>query len=196
MMPEGTEMSLYVTAGSPHPIVKPTTDKQKLIDAIPIIAPDNSTGMFFDALLEASERVHKDKTPGYPMIVMIGSDQGAMRTLDRDFQKLQMNVFTHGIRTHVLLDVVPGGAAGGGQVDLGLNITKFSGGRYENFNTVTRLATLLPEIGKSVAESIRLQSHQYRVTYELCKPNDKGGVSIGAEVRKEGTVKLSLRGVQ
>jgi hypothetical protein len=193
-MPDGVEMSMYVTAGSPHPIVKPTTDRQKLIDAIAIIAPDNGAGQFFDALLEATERVDKDKTPNLPMIVMIGSDFGAMRALDRDFQKLQQNVFNHGITTHVLLNVTSqGGVAGGGQVDLGLNITKFSGGRYESFNGVTRLTTLLPEIGKQVAQSIALQSHQYRITYE--KPaKAKERAAIGAELKREGSVRLSFHG--
>jgi hypothetical protein len=193
-MPDGVEMSMYVTAGSPHPIVKPTTDKQKLIDAIAIIAPDSGAGQFFDALLEASERVDKDKMPNIPMIVMIGSDFGAMRALDRDFQKLQQNVFNHGITTHVLLNVTSqGGVAGGGQVDLGLNVAKFSGGRYESFNGVTRLTTLLPEIGKQVAQSIALQSHQYRITYE--KPaKAKERAAIGAELKREGSVRLSFHG--
>jgi hypothetical protein len=193
-MPEGVELSLYATAGTPRPIVKPTTDRQKLLDAIALIAPDGGAGQFFDALLEASERVDKDKMPNFPVIVMIGSDFGAMRALDRDFQKLQMNVSNHGIKTHVLLNVTSqGGVAGGGQVDLGLNITKFSGGRYESFNGTTRLTTLLPEIGKQIAQSVALQSHQYRVTYERpAKPNERA--AIGAQLKHDGTVRLSLHG--
>jgi hypothetical protein len=197
-LPDGVEVSLYTTAGSVRPVVKPTTDKQKVVDAIPLVAPDSGAGMFFDALFEASERADKDKMPGYPMIVMIGSDFGTVRALDRDFQKLQMNIFNHGIKTFIVLNVGgQGGVAGGAQVDIGINVAKMSGGRYENINGTTRLATLLPEIGKQLAESIKVQSHQYRVTYDVCsKPNDKGGTAIGAEVRKDGAVKLSLRGTQ
>ena len=193
-MPDGVELSMYVTAGTPRPLVKPTTDKQKLIDAIALIAPDNGAGQFFDALLEASERVDKDKTPGFAIIVMLGSDFGQMRALDRDFQKLQMNVFNHGITTHVVLNVrSEGGTVGGAQVDLGINISKMSGGRYESINGATRLATLLPEIAKQIAQSVALQSHQYRVTYEKpAKPNERA--AIGAEIRHEGAVRLSLRG--
>ena len=43
-MPDGVELSLYAISGSPHPIVKPTTDKQKLVDAIALIAPDSGAG--------------------------------------------------------------------------------------------------------------------------------------------------------
>jgi hypothetical protein len=194
-MPDGTEMSMYVTAGSPRPVVKPTTDKKKMIDGIAVIAPDNGAGQFFDSLVEAAERVDKDKTPGYPIIVMIGSDFGSNRMLDSDFAKLQNNVFNHGIKTHVLIAIGgQGGQNGGSQIDLGLNMTKLSGGRYENYNSPTRLATLLPEIGKDVAQAIALQSHQYRVTYEPCAKASKTGVSIGLEVRKEGAIKMSLRG--
>jgi hypothetical protein len=194
-MPDGTEMSMYVIAGSPRPIVKPTTDKQKMLAGIAIIAPDNGAGQFFDSLVEAADRVDKDKTPGYPIIVIIGSDFGSNRMLDSDFAKLQNNIFNHGIKTHVLISIGGQGAQNGGsQIDLGLNMTKLSGGRYENYNTPTRLATLLPEIGKDVVQAIAIQSHQYRVTYEPCAKPSKNGVSIGLEVRKEGAIKMSLRG--
>jgi hypothetical protein len=196
-IPDGVEMSMYAIAGTPRPVVKPTTDKQKLIDGIPLIAPDGGAGQFFDALLEASERVDKDKTPGYYRIVMVGSDFGTVRALDRDFQKLQLNIFNHGITTDVLLNIGGQGAAsGGGQVDIGINAAKISGGRFENFNGTTRLATLLPEIAKQVAHSVALQSHQYRVSYERPgKPNEKGA-AINAVVRREGDVHISLHGNQ
>lgn len=196
LMPEGTEISIYTTAGSPRPVVKPTADKQKAIDGIALIAPDSGSGMFFDSLSEAADRVDKEKTPSFATIVIVGSDFGAMRVLDREYQKLQLNVFNHGITTHVLLNVGgQGAAAGGGQVDLGINIAKMSGGRYESFNGTTRIATLLPEIGKQLAKSIQLQSHQYRITYERpAKPNERA--AIAAQIKHDGDVHMSLRGNQ
>ena len=194
LIPDGVEMSMYAIAGSPRPIVKPTTDRKKLLDGISLITPDSGSGQFFDALLEASERVDKDKTPSHNIIVMIGSDGGTMRTLDRDFQKLQMNVFNHGITTHVLLNLKNQGT--GAQIDLGLNITKFTRGKYESFNGTTRLATVLPEIGKIVAQSVALQSQEYRITYERpAKPKENGG-ALNAQVRREGVIRLSLHGNQ
>ena len=71
-----------------------------------------------------------------------------------------------------------------------------SGGRYENFNGTTRLATLLPDIGKQIAQSVALQSHQYRISYERAgKPNEKGA-AIAATLKREGSVHLSLHGNQ
>ena len=196
-MPDGVEMSLYVTAGTPRNIIKPTTDKQKLIDGIPLIGSDSGAGMFFDALSEAGDRIAKDKTPNFPVIVMVGSDFGTVRVLDREFQKLQQTVIDKGVTTHVIVTV--GGQGGvtslGAQADIRVTLTKMSGGRFENISSATRLATLLPEIAKRIAQSVARQSHQYRVTYERpAKPSD--APSIGATVRREGAVNLSLHGNQ
>jgi hypothetical protein len=193
-MPEGTEMSLYVTAGTPRAVVKPTTDKQKLIDGIALIAPDGGAGMFFDALSEAAERVTKDKVPGFPVIVMVGSDFGNVRVLDQPYQKLQQAIIDKGITTHVTVTTGGGGTTSGGtQTEIGLAVTKMSGGRYEGITASSRLSTLLPEIGQKIAASAVKQRHQYRVTYERPdKPSAQP--SIGATVKKDGLVQLSLRG--
>ena len=194
LMPEGTEMSLYVTAGTPRAVVKPTTDKQKLIDGIALIAPDGGAGMFFDALSEAAERVTKDKVPGFPVIVMIGSDFGNVKALDQPYLKMQQAIIDKGITTHVTVTTGTGGTTGAGaQTEIGLTVTKLSGGRYEGISAPSRLATLLPEIGQKIAASAVKQRHQYRVTYDRPdKPSAQP--SIGATVKKEGIVQMSLRG--
>ena len=141
-MPEGVEMSMYVTAGTPRPIVKPTTDKQKLIDGIGLIAPDTGAGMFFDALSEAAGRIDKDKTPHFPVIVMVGSDLGTVRASDPDFKKLQETILTRAVTVHIILMAGAGGTSGGAaQTEIGLAVTKLSGGRVRNIKSTTRLAT-------------------------------------------------------
>lgn len=194
MMPEGTEMSLYVTAGTPRNVVKPTTDKQKLIAGIALVAPDGGAGMFFDALAEAAERAAKDKVPGFPVILMVGSDFGQVKALDQPYLKLQQTIIDKGIIAHITVTAGTGGTAGGqAQTEIGLAVTKLSGGRYENISAPSRLSTLIPEIGKRIAASAIKQRHQYRITYERPdKPSAQP--SIGATVRKEGIVQLSLRG--
>jgi hypothetical protein len=195
-MPDGVEMSLYTTAGTPRPIVKPIADKQKLIDGIGLIAPDGGAGMFFDALSEAAGRIDKDKTPNFPVILMVGSDFGRVSGSDRDFQKLQDTIVTRAVTVHVIMMAGGGGiGAGGGaaQTEIGLALTKLSGGRYENITAATRLATLLPEFGRKIAESQARQSHQYRVTYER-PAGSKDQPRIGASIRREGTPMISLDG--
>jgi hypothetical protein len=193
-IPEGVEMSMYVTAGSPRPVVRPTTDKAKLIEGIALIAPDSGVGMFFDALSEAGGRIVKDKTPHFPVIVMVGSDQGAVRASDSDFKKLQETILTRAVTVHIIVMSGGGGTSGGAmQTEIGLGVTKLSGGRYENINATTRLATLLPDWGKKIAASVTRQSHQYRVTYER-PANAKDQASIGAAIRHEGAAVISLDG--
>ncbi|MEO8260143.1 MAG: hypothetical protein ABI868_22545 [Acidobacteriota bacterium] len=193
-IPAGVEMSMYAIAGTPRPIVKPTTDKQKLLDGIGLIAPDNGAGMFFDALSEAAGRIAREKTPHFPIIVMVGSDFGTVRASDPDFKKLQETILTRAVTVHVILMAGSGGTSGGGaQTDIGLAVTRISGGRFENINANTRLATLLPEWGKKIAESEARQSHQFRVTYDR-PANAKEQASIGATVRHDGTAMISLDG--
>jgi hypothetical protein len=193
-IPAGVEMSMYATAGTPRPLVKPTTDKQKLIDGIALINPDNGVGMFFDALSEAAGRIAKDKTPHFPVILMVGSDQGVVRASDSDFKKLQETILTRAVTVHIIVMSGGGGTTGGAaQTDIGLAVTKLSGGRYENINATTRLATLLPDWGKKIAESQARQSHQYRVTYER-PANAKDQASIGAAIRHDGNAMISLDG--
>jgi hypothetical protein len=195
-MPEGTEMSLYTTAGTPRAIVKQTSDKQKLIAGIALIAPDGGAGMFFDALSEAAERVEKDKTPGFPVILMVGSDVGQVRVLDQPYLKLQQRIIDYGITTHITVTAGGAGSSSSGgqaQTEVGLAVTKLSGGKYENISASSRLSTLLAEYGQRVAASATRQRHQYRITYE--RPDKPSAQPrIGATVRKEGTVQMSLRG--
>ncbi len=120
-IPEGVEMSMYATAGTPRPLVRPTTDKQKLLDGIGLIAPDSGAGMFFDALSEAAGRIARDKTPHFPVILMVGSDFGSVRASDPDFKKLQETILTRAVTVHIIVMSGTGGTSGGGaQTEIGL----------------------------------------------------------------------------
>jgi hypothetical protein len=73
-------------------------------------------------------------------------------------------------------------ASVGNQIELGLAVTKYTGGQFESINSPTRLATLLPEIGELVAMSHAMQSRQFRITIErpAGASGDLGTVSMGA----------------
>ena len=64
-----------------------------------------------------------------------------------------------------------------------MSVTKFTGGKFENVNSATRIATLLPEFGKTVATAVERQSHQFRITAD--RPSgasgDIGKISMGAK---------------
>jgi len=196
-IPADVEVSVYTTSPQPRPIGKPTTDKAQLSKNIGLIAPDGGAGAFFDALFEAATRVDKDKAPNYfPVLFMIGSDFGRVNMNDRDFQRLQEFILKHAMTVHIVVMASSSGvgsSGGGAQTEIGLAVTKLSGGRYENIATTNRLATLLPEIGKKIAESAARQRHQFRVTYERAG-NPKPGAPIALSVSKPGTPTLTLDG--
>jgi hypothetical protein len=196
-IPDGIEISMFAIAPQPRPVVRPTTDKQKVVAGIDLIAPDNGAGAFFDALSEAASRIDKDKSQHFPVILLVGSDFGRSSALDRDFQKLQENIIKHAVTVHIVM-VSAGGTrvgsvAGAGQTEIGLAVTKLSGGRYENIAAASRLATLLPELGQHIADSHRLQSHQYRLTYER-PPNAKPMPTISASISHPGNPVLTIDG--
>jgi hypothetical protein len=194
-MPEGVEMSMYTTAPQGRPIVKSTTDKKKLIDGIALIAPDRGVGAFFESLLDAVDRVNRDKTPGFPLLMLVGSDVGVEDIKDRDVQDVQQKIIKNAITIHVVL--MSGGSnqssRTGVQPEIGMTVTKLTGGQYENINAITRFATLLPEFGERIAQAAERQRNQFRVTYEGAAKRN-ASAKIGIVVARQGTVTTSLDG--
>jgi hypothetical protein len=194
LMPSGVVMSMYLTTGAPRAIVKPTTTKQTLIDGIGLIGSDNGVGAFFEAVFEAAKRAEQDKTPGFPVILMIGSDMGRIAVPDGDHKKLQQIIQRRAITVHIVVLSSGSWTTGGAlQTEVGSGLSKLSGGRYEKLATTNRLATLLPELGKRIANNHVRQSHQFRITYER-PANAAEQPRIGASVRAKGTPLLSLDG--
>jgi hypothetical protein len=195
-MPDGVEMSLYTTAPQGRSVVKPTTDKKKLIAGIDLITPDRGAGLFFESLLDAVDRVNRDKTPGFPVLMLVGSNVGVDEIKDRDIQDVQQKIIRNSITIHVLL--MAGGSnissRTGVQPEIGATVTRLSGGRFENINAISRLATLLPEFAERVAQAALRQRDQYRVTYEGPGGKRTASAKIGVSVSRPGTVTTSLDG--
>jgi len=188
---------LYTTAPNPRQVVRATMDKQKLIAGVDLISPESAGGAFFDALSEAANRIEKDNGEYFPVLMMLGSDYGRLNVQDRDFERLQKTILARAITVHIVL-LAGGGdplvsVAGATQTEVGLAVTKLSGGRYENIASNTRLTTLLPEFGKMIAKSHVRQSHQYRIVYER-PANAKAAPAISASVTKPGKAMLTVDG--
>jgi hypothetical protein len=199
-LPPELEVSVYTINPQPRPVVRPTTDRRKLLQGVDLIAPDSGAGMFFDALVEASDRVEKDKSDHFPVLMMVASDLGRNSSaMDRDFERLQKRIVQRGITVHFV--ILHGGGdrvnsvAGALQTEVGLQVTRLSGGRYENIAAATRLVTLLPEFARQIAESNLRQTHEYRVTYERkgAQPPQRVTASL-SRLRIGVQAKLSLDG--
>ncbi len=200
-VPEGIPVELITIAPQPRFLEKETTDHQKLLAAIDRLSPDSGAGLFLDALLEAGNRVDKDKGAYYPVYLMLASDFGRNQgSYDRDYQKLQQQVLKYGITVNFILfhggGDREGSVAGAVQTEVGMSLTKLSGGKYDNINSSTRLVTLLPELVKGLDKSNARQMAEYRITYEQPK-GSKPAQQLGASLKsaRDGLVpQLSIDG--
>jgi len=183
-LPDNLEVTIVTTAPQPRFLVRPTTDKAMMIEGLGRLAPDSGAGRFVESINEATQRIEKDKTDSFPVIIMAGTSSGDSNVLDRDVKRIFERIQKKPTTVHVvLLNATSGSASGGAnQTQVGMSLTQATRGRYESIAAATRLATLLPEIGKQVAESVAKQSHQFRLTLErpAGAKGDLGQVSAGA----------------
>ncbi len=169
-LPAGVEMSLLTLAPQPRWIVRPTRDRQKVIESIGLLSPDSGAAKFLDGLVEAGNRIAKDEGEHFPVILIVGSDgiEGSS-VIERDIDRLARQMVQHAVTLHVVM-LARGGRrtlnnTGANQVQVGLGLTQMTNGRYENIAASTRLMTLLPEFGRQIGDSHVRQSQQYRITY-------------------------------
>jgi hypothetical protein len=184
-LPAGVEVTLYTTAPQARTVVKATTDKAMLLEGISRIAPDGGTGRFIESLNEAAQRIDKDKTDHFPVIIEVGTTAGDTNFLERDVQKTMQRLAARPSTVHVgMVSTTKSTTGGTNQTNVGIAVTQLTGGRYESIAAPSRLATLLPEIGQQVAKANEKQSHQFRFTVQ--RPSAATGDlgSVGISVRQ------------
>jgi hypothetical protein len=184
-LPTGVEVALYTTAPQPRPVVRPTTDRLALVQGVDRIAPDSGTGRYVESLNEATQRIERDKTNYFPVIISVATAAGDTNVMERDVEQLWARLHQRPTTVHtVILSGArsPTSFVGANQTQVGLAVKDLTRGRYDNIAAGSRLATLLPEIGAQVAESHQRQSRQFRITVERPSGN-KGPIgTIGGNV--------------
>ena len=183
-LPDNLEVTIVTTAPQPRMLVRPTKDKAMMIDGLSRLAPDSGAGRFVESMNEATQRIEKDKTDHFPIIISSATSSGDANVLERDVKSIFARIQKKPTTVHVvLLNSTTGSATGGAnQTQVGLAVTQATRGRYESIAVPTRLATLLPELGKQVAVSVEKQTHQFRLTLErpAGKSGEVGQLSAGA----------------
>lgn len=184
-LPPGVETTLVTTAPQPRFLVRATTDRAAVLAGIDRLAPDSTVGRFVESLGEALQRFERDKTDFFGVIVTLGTTSGDNRVLDRDVNQIFERAQKRPTTVHVVMvSTGPSGSASGGvvQTEVGMNIAKMTNGRYEGIAAVSRIATLLPEIGQQVAKSSQGQNKQFRITAERAggNSNEPSKISMGA----------------
>ena len=183
-LPENLEVTIVTTAPQPRFLVRPTMDKAMMIEGLSRLAPDGGAGRFVESMNEATQRIEKDKSDHFPVIISSATSSGDANVLERDVKRIFERIQKRPTTVHViLLNSTTGSATGGAnQTQVGLSVTQATRGRYESIAVPTRLATLLPEIGKQVAASHEKQSHQFKITVDrpAGKSGELGQLSAGA----------------
>jgi hypothetical protein len=168
-LPQNVEVTIVSTAPQPRFLVRPTTDRAAMLKGLDVLAPDSGAGRFVEALNEATQRNERDKSNFFPVIIMAATTVGDRNVLDSDVERLMKRLEQRPATVHVILLAGQGGqssSGGANQTQVGLAVTQYTRGRFENINAPARLEALLPEIGSQVAKSHETQSHQFRLTVE------------------------------
>ncbi len=180
-LPLGVEASLITLAPQPRWVVRATNDRVQLANGVDRIAPDDGASKFIDALVEASGRIDEDnrgREQYYPVIVVLsttGPESSSSR--ERDMERMIQRFREQNVTVHIVMlgtgpqttNVVTGAR----QVGLGKFVADDTGGRYEAIAAATRVMTLMPEIGETVARAHIRQNQQYRITAE--RPDGNSG---------------------
>ncbi len=184
-LPPNLEVTIVSTAPQPRFLTRPTTDRAAMTKGLDILAPDTGAGRFVEGLNEATQRIEKDKTDYFPVIVVVGTTTGDRNVRDSDIKSMMGRLEKRPTTVHVVMFSGSGQTASGGgnQIEVGMMVTKFTSGRYEGINSATRLATLLPEIGAQIAKSVERQTHQFRITADrpASASGDIGRISASAK---------------
>jgi len=195
-LPEGTEVTLVTTAPQPRFVVRATTDRAAQLKGIELLTPDSGTGRFVESLNEAMQRVERDKTEYFPVIISLGTLAGDTGSnLENVYKQLMRRVQERPPTVHVVMFSKNAGGTSGGavQTEVGLQVTQFVRGRYEAIAAATRLATLLPELGAQVAKSHASQSKQFRITVARNGSGNIGKISMSTRSGLSATA-LSMDG--
>lgn len=168
-LPPDIEVTVVTTAPQPRFLVKPTTNRQDVLQAVDRLAPDTGAGRFVESLFEATQRIERDKQQDASYVLLsLATSSGDLNVRDRDVKQIQDRVIKYRPVVHVVHLTTVGRSASAGviQGELGQIVAKMSGGRYENINVANRLATLLPELGGEMAKILGKGSKQFRITVE------------------------------
>ena len=199
-LPAGVEIGIFTTSPQPRPFVRPTTNRDELLRSVDrFVGEEGGSGKFIESLAEAAQRIERDKSDHFPVIIAVSTSSGGdTRLLPNDIQQMMRRLRQRSVVVHTVMFAPvlrAGGVVGANQTQLALAIKELTGGRFESLAAPSRLATLLPEIGAQVTLSHRRQSRQFRLTVE--RPVGRSGSPgpISAAIKSGYSAKLTVNGV-
>ena len=188
-LPADIETTIMTTAPQARTLVKATKNKDELLKGVDRLAPDSGTGRFVESLGEAIARANKEKD-SFTVIICAATTSGDGKILPAEMKRVYEPLQGgRPILVHVLLYSGVQSALGGDiQIEVGQQVTKMTGGRYEYINNMNRYITLLPELGAEVAKQAVGSSKQFRITAQ--RPSGKKG-NLGQLSMSAGTNRVT-----
>jgi hypothetical protein len=197
-LPPTAHVTIVTTAPQPRFLVRSTNDRKEQLAGIDRLAPDSSSGFFVASLGEALDRISRDKSEHFPVILTIGTTVGDAEVRERDKNLIAKRLEEQrSTVVHVVIITSPGYSLGGGanQTDLGIAAAKMLRGRYENINNTLALGTVLHGFADQITKTFSAASGSYRLIVQ--RPSGKSGqlgkVSIAAGALIPSDVSVEVR---
>jgi hypothetical protein len=194
-LPPDVEVTLVSTAPQPRMVVRPTKDRAEILRGVNRFSPESSERpRFTDALVEWAQRLEKDyksrKVADYvPVGVMLSTtanEQSAYQVREIE----QAMGFLAARKARVFVTIFSGkqnNVTAIGDLDtnrqalIAIPLTKATNGRFETLAASSRLATLLPEFGQTIANLHQKHANQMRVTVQ--RPDGVSGNLQNPDIR-------------
>jgi hypothetical protein len=179
-LPPGLEVTLVTTAPQPRVLEKATTSRARLLAAADRLTQDSHAGKFVDSIYEAADRAGKDplETAVYT-IITIGSTVGDSSARESDVNKALTLIYRKKIPVYAVLFSNVSANTGQVQQEMAQAAIRANGGRLEVLNSATRLMTLLPEIGASLAGNLGGRPW-IRITAQRSSAGPMGHIGVSA----------------
>jgi len=162
-LPADMEVTLITMSPQPMMVVKPTTDRIRLLRGVNGFAPQEESPRFTDTLVEFSRRYETalketNRIASLPMLLMVSTTvteavSYSPEQITRALQFLERRkARVHVVMLNVRRETSPRAAIDDGrQAMIAIPATKVTKGRYETLANSSRLTTLLPEMGAEIA---------------------------------------------
>jgi len=194
-LPANVEVTMVGTAPQPRFLTRAARDRASMQEGLELLAPDRGAGRFVESLLEATQRIERDASDFFPIVISVATTSGDRDTKERDVERIMARLAVRPTTVHVVLYAggpqgvsqaghVQGAAyAGTNQSRVGTSVARYSGGTYESINNAAGLASLLPEIGKKVAAAVERYRRQFRITADRSAraTGDVGRIDVGVK---------------
>lgn len=175
-LPDNLEITIVGTAPQPRFLARATGNEAALAEALALLAPERGAGRFVESLLEATQRIERDATNFFPIVISVATTSGDRDMKEKDVERIMARLGARPTTIHVVLftggpqstsqagHVQNASYAGTNQSRVGAAVAQYSGGTYESINNAERLTSLLPEIGRKVSASVERYRRQFRIT--------------------------------